>query len=43
MVQCFYLPLIMLSAKWLSDKMKNKIPEFPNHILDGLLMKFKSR
>ena len=30
-----------ISAKWLSDKMKDKIPEFPNHILDGLFMKFK--
>ena len=30
-----------ISAKWLSEKMKNKTPQFPNHILDGLFVKFK--
>ena len=29
-----------ISAKWLSEKMKNKTPQFPTHILDGLFVKF---
>ena len=29
-----------IAAKWLSDKLRNKTPEFPTHILDGLFIKF---
>ena len=30
-----------ISAKWLSPKMKHKIPDFPLHILNGIFQKFK--
>ena len=31
----------IISAKWISYKMKHKSPEFPIHILDALFVKFK--
>ena len=30
-----------ISAKWLSPKMKHKMPDFPMHILNGVYQKFK--
>ena len=30
----------IISAKWISYKMKHKSPDFPIHILDGLFVKF---